>query len=170
MRCVRGAGCPSSMLGGQRACCAASGLPPNLASTVGRGRGRRVWICVSILASGHWPCKLYQSQEGHCPPAGTSLPSSLPSLGETSWDTGLPVTSLPKASLCIWPPCRLLGAGPGPNPDHAHPSWGHPLFPSLFAYRYKLVEVGLGALQRCGWLPGPSRVHTQGKELLRGKL
>ena len=59
MRCVRGAGCPSSMLGGQRAYCAASGLPPNLASTVGRGRGRRVWICVSILASGHWPCKLY---------------------------------------------------------------------------------------------------------------
>lgn len=80
-----------------------------------------------------------QSQEGHCPPAGTSLPSSLPSLGETSWDTGLPVTSLPKASLCIWPPCRLLGAGPGPNPDHAHPS----ILPGHFLRR----NAGLRTLQ-----------------------
>lgn len=62
-----------------------------------------------------------QSQEGHAPtPAGTSLPSSFFSPGETSWNAA-PATSLPKASLCIWPPCRLLGAVQS-TPDHAHPS------------------------------------------------
>ena len=44
-------------------------------------------------------------------------------------------------------------------------------FPSLnvFVYRYILVDVGLGALQRCGWLPGPSGIQAQGGELQGGK-
>lgn len=70
-----------------------------------------------------WPLGLShcQGQKEHCPAPERSLPSPLPSPGETSWGAALTLPSLPKASVCIQPPCRRLDAGLAPSHDQGCP-------------------------------------------------